>query len=124
MKEVCAIIRPNKMLATKKALNAAGIPGMTAWKVLGRGKQKGLVGEVGFQISPEVLEEAEKRGGMRYIPKRMVSVVVPDEDVSRVIDIIIAVNQSGKHGDGRIFVLPIEGVVRVSTREKGQNALS
>ena len=97
---------------------------MTAWKVLGRGKQKGLVGEVGFQISPEVLEEAEKRGGMRYIPKRMVSVVVPDEDVSRVIDIIIAVNQSGKHGDGRIFILPIDGVVRVSTREKGHDALS
>ena len=123
MKEVCAIIRPNKMLATKKALNAAGFPGITACKVLGRGKQKGLAGEVGFQISPELLEEAEKRGGMRYVPKRMISVVVNDEDLSKVIDIIIAVNQSGKHGDGRIFVLPIQEVIRVSTREKGADAL-
>ncbi|WP_457571988.1 P-II family nitrogen regulator [Desulfovulcanus sp.] len=123
MKEVCAIIRPNKMLATKKALSAAGFPSMTACKVLGRGKQKGLAGEIGFQISPELLEEAEKKGGMRYVPKRMVSIVVNDEDLPRVIDIIIAVNQSGNHGDGRIFVLPIEGVIRVSTSEKGQEAL-
>jgi len=123
MKEIYAIIRPNKMLATKKALAAAGFPGMTAWKVLGRGKQKGIAGEVSFQINPELLKEAEKRGGMRYIPKRMLSIVVKDEDVPRVIDILIAVNQSGKHGDGKIFVLPVDDSIRISSGEKGPQAL-
>ncbi len=123
MKEIYAIIRPNKMSATKKALDAAGLPGMTAWKVLGRGKQKGIAGEVGFQISPEILEKAEKQGGMRYVPKRMLYLVVNDEDVSRAIDLIIAVNQTGSHGDGKIFVLPLETSIRVSTKEKGEAAL-
>lgn len=123
MREVCAIIRMNRMLATKKALEGAGFPGMTAHKVLGRGKQKAFIGEIRFEVSPQVAKVAEQGGGMKYIPKRMLILVVNDEEVPRVVDTIIKVNQTGHYGDGRIFVCPVEDSIRISTKEKGRKAL-
>lgn len=70
MKEIVAIIRPNKMTKTKDVLTALGFPAMTACKVSGRGRQKGIAGEVSFRVSSELLS---LEGSMRYIPKRLIS---------------------------------------------------
>ncbi|MCR4420416.1 MAG: P-II family nitrogen regulator [Clostridia bacterium] len=120
MKEIVAIIRPSKMTATKRVLEALGFPGMTAWKVLGRGKQKGIAGEVTFAVSPELQRQ---EGGMKYVPKRMVSVVLEDADVPLVVAAVMKVNRTGQIGDGRIFVCPVEEAVRIRTGEKGPAAL-
>ncbi len=118
MKEVMAIIQMNKMEATKDALDIIGIPSITAYKVSGRGKQKGL------QIphpSPQK-ETDEKR--MKYIPKRMISVMVEDEFVPAVVAVITKVNRTGNYGDGRIFVCPVLESVRIRTGERGNEAIS
>jgi nitrogen regulatory protein PII 2 len=127
MKEVVAIIQLNKMEATKDALEVIGIGSFTAYKASGRGKQKGL------QIPhPTPLDERDDRDGrderdekrMKYIPKRMISVVVEDEFVPAVVAVITKVNRTGNYGDGRIFVSPMEESVRIRTGEKGSVAIS
>ncbi|MDA8096707.1 MAG: P-II family nitrogen regulator [Desulforudis sp.] len=120
MKEIIAVIRPNKMQATKDELARIGFPSMTAAKVFGRGKQRGLAAELAFDLPAKL---ATHGGGMRWIPKRMVSLVVPSKDVSKVVAALIRVNQTGEIGDGRIFVSPIEDAIRVRTQEKGDIAL-
>lgn len=122
MKEILAIIRPNRISRTKEVLNALGFPAMTANAVFGRGKQKAIIGEVSFDIPNEALREEE--GKMHYIPKRMISLVVPDEDTSLVVESIMKVNYSGQIGDGKIFVCPIDEAVRVRTKETGEEAIS
>ena len=124
MKEIYAIIRLNKVYDTKKSLEKIGFPYLTAfsYRVFGRGKQKGLIDEVSFAISPEVAESA-KGGGMKYIPKRLLYLAVNDEDIARVVDAVIQANQTGHHGDGRIFVCPLEGAVRIRTGEKDAQAI-
>lgn len=118
MKEVLAIIQMNKMEATKNALDVIGIPSITAYKVYGRGKQRGL------QIPhPSELEESEKKS-MKYIPKRMISIMVEDEFVPAVVAVITKVNRTGNIGDGRIFVCPIDEAVRIRTGERGNEAIS
>ena len=118
MKEVLAIIQMNKMEATKDALDVIGIPSITAYKVFGRGKQRGL------QIPlPSELEESEKKS-MKYIPKRMISIMVEDEFVPAVVAVITKVNRTGNIGDGRIFVCPIDEAVRIRTGERGNEAIS
>ena len=121
MKEIIAIIRPNKMTQTKDVLNALGFPAMTAQRVMGRGKQKAIIGEVSFDIQNEALLKEE--GTMRYIPKRLISLIVPDEDVSLIVEAIMRVNQTGQNGDGKLFVCPIDEAVRVRTNERGTKAL-
>jgi len=121
MKEIIAIIRPNKMTQTKDILNALGFPAMTAQRVMGRGKQKAIIGEVSFDIQNETLLKEE--GTMRYIPKRLISLIVPDEDVSLIVEAIMRVNQTGQNGDGKLFVCPIDEAVRVRTNERGTKAL-
>lgn len=121
MKEIIAIIRPNKMAQTKEILSALGFPAMTAHRVMGRGRQKAIIGEVSFDINkPELLKE---EGTMRYIPKRLISLIVPDEDVSLVVEAIMRVNQTGQIGDGKLFVCPIDDAVRVRTDERGEEAI-
>lgn len=120
MKEIIAVIRPNKMQATKEELARIGFPSLTAAKVLGRGKQKGLAAEVAFEL-PAGLVAPE--GGMRWIPKRMLSLVVPDRDAAEVIAALIRVNRTGEIGDGRIFICPVEESCRIRTGEKGDQAL-
>ncbi|MBA2861869.1 P-II family nitrogen regulator [Methanococcus maripaludis] len=121
MKEIIAIIRPSKMAATKNVLEGLGFPAMTANRVLGRGKQKAIVGELGFEIDNKEL--LNQPGDMRYIPKTMMTLIVPDEDASLVVEAIMKVNKSGQYGDGKIFVCPIEDIITVRTSERGESAL-
>ena len=72
----------------------------------------------------KVIEEGEKQGRrIKYIPKRMISIVVEDADVPLVVGIIMKVNRTGNHGDGKIFVLPVDGAVRIRTGETGVAAV-
>ncbi len=120
MKEVLAIIQMNKMEATKDALDVIGIPSITAYKVSGRGKQKGL--QIPHPSPLEKREANEKR--MKYIPKRMISVMVEDEFVPAVVAVVTKVNRTGNYGDGRIFVCPVDESVRIRTGERGNEAIS
>ena len=117
-----AIIRPKKVTKTKEVLDSLGFPAMNAVRVMGRGKQKAILNEINFEINEPKLFEME--GSMRYIPKRMVSLVVPDEDVSLVVEAIMKVNHTGQIGDGKIFVSPIGEALRVRTMEKGDESIT
>ena len=120
MKEIIAIIRMSKMQKTKNALAGIGYPSMTANRVLGRGRQKGLyLPHSG--INPEKSEWNDRK--MKYIPKRMVSVVVSDANVDEVVESIMKINKTGKIGDGKIFICSIEEVVRIRTDERNDEAL-
>lgn len=124
MKEVIAVVRMNMMNRTKAALTEAGIDAFFAHEAQGRGK--------GF-VNPQVLEGVENgyeeaaallgEKGKLY-PKRLVTVVVEDEKVDDVVEAIITINQTGKPGDGKIFVLPIGDAVRVRTGETGTESIS
>lgn len=122
MKEIVAIIRPNKAGATRNALEENGFPAMTLQAVLGRGHQRGIAGEVTVSLSKDITPE-KTPGAMKYIPKRFVSLVVSDEEVEDVIGILLKTNQSGVIGDGKIFILPIEETMRIRTGETGKEAL-
>ena len=127
MKEVMAIIRMNKIGETKIALGEEGFPSITCRKVYGRGKKKAnfeLISELidGEPImEPEVLEAISETH--RLIAKRLLTMVVEDEDVKKVVDTIIKVNKTGNMGDGKIFVSSIADAVRVRTEESGTAAL-
>ena len=123
MKEVMAIVRMNKMNVTKQALADAGIASFTARKVMGRGK--GKVDYLLLKGAQEGYEEAISQlvPGPKLIPKRLITVVVPDAMVSTVVNTIIAVNQTGSPGDGKIFVAPITETYRVRTGERDDAAL-
>ena len=123
MKEVMSIIRMNMINATKRALTEAGITSFHAKECLGRGK--GLVDFSVLKGAEKGYEEAIAQLGQsqRLIPKRVVSVIVPDKLVSLVVDTVIRVNRAGKSGDGKIFVLPVSEAVRVRTGEEGDDIL-
>jgi nitrogen regulatory protein PII 2 len=122
MKEIVAFIRPNKMTATKEALDSIGLPSVTAEAVLGRGRQRGISGEVTTPIETS-LRAKEKSMGMKFVPKRMLTMIVDDNQVDTIVQTLIKVNQTAQIGDGRIFVCPIEGVVRIRTNETGKDAI-
>jgi len=123
MKEVLAVIRMNKMNHTKQALADAGIASFTARKVMGRGK--GKVDYLLLQGAQQGYEEAisQLAPGPKLVPKRMLSVVVPDKSVPLVVKTIIAVNQTGHPGDGKVFVMPVREALRVRTGELNDVAL-
>jgi len=112
MKKIEAIIKPFKLDEVKDALNGIGIKGMTVSEVKGYGRQKGHT---------EIYRGAEYV--VDFIPKIKLEVIVPDEQVDQVIDTILNVAKTGKIGDGKIFVLPVERVVRVRTGETGNEAV-
>lgn len=120
MKEIIAIIRPKKVSATKTALENLGFPSMTALPVLGRGRQRGIASELSYEVSPSI---SAKSGGMKYIPKRLMSIIVRNTDVDTVVNTIIEINQSAQIGDGKIFVCPVDDALRVRTGETGEEAL-
>jgi len=124
MKEVIAIIRRHNLQETKAGLLGIGVPALTMVRVEGRGKQKGLPGW-NYELDPSLMELEEKNTGvsMRFIPKRMISTVVEDEDVPKVVETIIRTNQTGHFGDGKIFVCPVEDAVRVRTGDNGEHAI-
>ncbi len=119
MKEVMAVIRMNMISKTKIALAGAGISSITARDCLGRGK--GLVDLRLLKGAEKGYEEAISQLGQsqRLIPKRILFIVVPDKMVEKTVKTIIKVNQTGKSGDGKIFVVPVLDSVRVRTGEKG-----
>lgn len=123
MKEVQAVIRINMMNKTKRALSEVGISSFTAKDCLGRGK--GLVDFKALKGAEQGYEEAihQLGNGQRLIPKRWLSVVVPDKLVKKTVQTIISVNQTGKSGDGKIFVLPIMESIRIRTGEEGDVTL-
>ena len=138
MKEITAIIRRDKLPETKKVLEDLGYPSLTIQSVEGRGKQKGaMCAEMDSEMpdsyctavkltptpSTYALEHTLPKIAL-FVPKRLLTIVVPDEVVTRVVKSIIKVNQTGKAGDGKIFVLPIEGAVRVRTGEQGGDAIA
>ena len=119
MKEVMAVIRMNMINKTKIALADAGISSITVRDCLGRGK--GLVDLSLLKGAEKGYEEAISQLGQsqRLIPKRILFIVVPDKMVKKTVKTIIKVNQTGKSGDGKIFVVPVLDSVRVRTGEKG-----
>ncbi|MGO8677810.1 MAG: P-II family nitrogen regulator [Limisphaerales bacterium] len=125
MKQIIAIIRMNKMNATKQALIEAGFPAFTVRKVVGRGKGNVDVRVIqGAQAeAPEAIARLRDDGPM-LMPSRMMTVAVADESVSKLIEAVMRANRTGNGGDGKIFVLPIEDAVRVRTGERGTAAVN
>ena len=123
MKEIMAVIRMNKMNQTKKALADAGIPAFVAREGYGRGK--GLVNQAVLDGAAAGNEEAIALLGTkgRLYPKRIISIVVPDNQVKEAVDALISVNKTGQAGDGKIFVLPVEQAIRIRTGETGEDAV-
>lgn len=127
MKEVMCIIRLNKVNKTKEALAEAGFPSITCRKVLGRGKKsidKALVEaymETGEVPPSSYGENLSERG--RLIPKRLITLVVKDDEIKTVVDTVISINSTGTPGDGKIFVLPIEETYRVRDGQVGEDAI-
>ena len=113
MKKIEAIIRPERVNAVKDALVDAGFSGLNTAPVTGRGAQRGVVhtGRSGQSIVIDML------------PKTKVEVVVSDADVDRAVDVIIESSQTGEIGDGKIFIQPVEQVIRVRTGERGDAAI-
>jgi nitrogen regulatory protein PII 2 len=126
MKEVMAVIRANKINQTKSALIDAGLPAFTAMAARGRGRRP-----VEFELLQAINENPAQGAevlptlsqGGRLIPKRLISLVVPDERVSEVVQILIKTNQTGKPGDGKIFVLPVSEILRIRTGDTGLAAI-
>ena len=106
MKMVVAIIRPEKLEDVKKALEEKGFIAMTVTEVKGRGEQKGIK----LQFRGRTME-------VDLLQKVKIEMVVKDEDVDTVIDTIVKSARTGRYGDGKIFVLPIEKSVRIRTGE-------
>jgi len=123
MKEVIAVVRMNMMNKTKAALTEAGVDAFFAHEAQGRGlgyvNKKLIEGtEDGYEEAAALLGEKGK-----LYPKRMVSVVVNDDQIEEVIETIISTNQTGKPGDGKIFVMPVSDSVRVRTGETGLRSI-
>ncbi|MDP3481047.1 MAG: P-II family nitrogen regulator [Desulfoprunum sp.] len=112
MKKIEAIIKPFKLDDVKDALNELGIKGMTISEVKGYGRQKGHT---------EIYRGAEYV--VDFIPKIKIEIVVPAEQVDLIVDKIRNAANTDKIGDGKIFVLPVERVVRVRTGEENRDAV-
>ena|SRR2546423_1259961 len=112
MKMVEAIVKPFKLDEVKDALTKAGIQGMTVEEVKGFGRQKGHT---------ELYRGAEYT--VDFLPKVKLQILVTDDKVGEVVDAITAAARTGKIGDGKIFVYPVEEVVRIRTGEKGADAI-
>lgn len=112
MKKIQAIIKPFKFEDVNEALREAGLHGMTLTEVKGFGRQGGHV-EI-YRGSEYVVD---------LIPKKMIELVLPDDQVEKVIGIIIDAATTGKIGDGKIFVSDISDVIRIRTGERGIDAL-
>lgn len=112
MKEITAVIRPDKLEVVKEALQEIQCNGVTVTEVKGRGRQLGIT---------------ESYRGRDYkvdlLPKTRLEIIVNDEDVDGVVDTIVKTAQTGDIGDGKIFVSPVEEVIRIRTGERGEKAV-
>lgn len=112
MKKIEAIIRPHLLESVKDSLQTLGVAGMTLSEVKGFGRQKGHT---------EVYRGSEYK--VEFVPKVKIEVVVDDELVEGAIEAIIKTARTGKFGDGKIFVFPVEEAIRIRTGEHGGNAV-
>jgi nitrogen regulatory protein P-II 1 len=112
MKLIVAIIKPFKLEEVKEGLAAAGIEGMTVTEVKGFGRQKGHT---------EIYRGSEYT--VDFLPKVKIEVAVADEVAGKAIEVIAKAAKTGKIGDGKIFVIPLEEVVRIRTDERGESAV-
>jgi nitrogen regulatory protein PII len=112
MKKIEAIIKPFKLDEVNEGLTAVGIEGMTVSEVKGFGRQKGHT---------EIYRGSEYT--VDFLPKLKVELVVTDAQVTAAVDAIVKAAKTGKIGDGKVFVSPIENAVRIRTEETGENAV-
>jgi len=112
MKMVEAIVKPFKLDEVKDALTKAGVQGMTVEEVKGFGRQKGHT---------ELYRGAEY--SVDFLPKVKLEILVTDDKVAPVVDAIMTAAKTGKIGDGKIFVYPMDEVIRIRTGEKGADAI-
>ena len=112
MKKVEAIIKPFKLEEVKEALAALGVEGMTVSEVKGFGRQKGHT---------EIYRGSEYT--VDFLPKIKIEVVLVDSLVDEAVGAIVKAARTGKIGDGKVFVSPIENAVRIRTEEKGEHAV-
>jgi nitrogen regulatory protein P-II 1 len=112
MKKIEAIIRPENLEVVRVALEEKGIVSMTVLEVQGRGRQKGVC-----------LQWRAGEYCVEFLPKLRLDMIVSDDKVETAIEAITAVAKTGKHGDGKIFVYPVEEVIRLSTGERGKEAI-
>jgi nitrogen regulatory protein PII 2 len=138
MKEITAIIRRDKLPETKKVLEDLGYPSLTIQSVEGRGRQRGaMCAEMDSEMpdsfctavkltptpSAYALEHTLPKAAL-FVPKRLLTIVVPDDVVTKIVKSLIKVNQTGKAGDGKIFVSPIDNALRVRTGETDGEAIA
>ena len=112
MKKIEAIIKPFKMEDVKEALAEIGVEGMTVSEVKGFGRQKGHT---------EIYRGSEYT--VDFLPKVKFEIVISDDHVAKAVEAIVQSAKTGKIGDGKIFVLPIEEAVRIRTEERGESAI-
>ena len=112
MKKIEAIIRPHKLEEVREALNDNGVHGMTISEVKGVGRQKGHA---------EVYRGSEYK--IDFLPKIKLELVVSDKMMDVVVSLIVKASKTGSVGDGKVFVSPVEEVIRIRTEEVGEDAL-
>ena len=112
MRKIESIIRPHLLDAVKNALQEVGVTGLTIMEVKGFGRQKGHT---------ETYRGSEYK--IDFLPKVKIEVVVADQLVGRVVEVIERAAKTGRIGDGKIFVVPVEEVIRIRTGERGEEAL-
>ncbi len=112
MKKIEAIIRPENLESVRVSLEEKGIVSMTVLEVQGRGRQKGVC-----------LQWRAGEYCVEFLPKLRLDIVVSDDKLETAIEAITAVAKTGKNGDGKIFIYPVEEVIRVSTGERGKEAI-
>ncbi len=112
MKLIIAIIKPFKLEEVKDALSGIGIEGMTVTEVKGFGRQKGHT---------EIYRGSEYT--VDFLPKVKIEIALGDELVAKTVEIIVKSAKTGKIGDGKVFVLPLDEVVRIRTDERGEAAI-
>jgi nitrogen regulatory protein PII 2 len=147
MKQIIAILRDERVEETRAALEEVGVPGVTFLHVTGRGEQKGkrcareLTGTFNWKMRMQVesplstlpdgvngASGAPSHAGagceLAFLPKRMLIIITSEEKVSQVVQAIVTSNQTGRHGDGKIFICPMINAIRIRMAETGDTALS
>jgi nitrogen regulatory protein PII len=112
MKKIEAIVKPFKLEEVKDALSAAGVEGMTVSEVKGFGRQKGHT---------EIYRGNEYT--VDFLPKIKIEIVLPDNMVANAVEAIVKAARTGKIGDGKVFVSPVEDAIRIRTEERGDHAV-
>ena len=112
MKLITAIIKPHQLETVKEALEAFGVPGLTVTEAQGYGRQRG---------HSEVYRGAEYQ--IDFVPKVRMEILAEDDDAGPITDVILGAARTGRIGDGKIWIIPVEAVVRVRTGEPGPGAL-